>query len=428
MFAVASAFLACFLSVAVCRGAPAPERSVSSSRQFIVYGSDLALRGAICEVAERIKRDTLRLLGARDDWRTPVVIEAQLLRAPLPDTARARLRVSQTGAGLKFQLELRLTRDLNVPEVERQLLRAILLEMMYRAQPDTPAGAPYVEPPEWLLDGTLALSSGRDADAITKTLATAVAGETWTLEKFLHQKRALLDSPAQNLFRAYAAALVTMLLESAEGRARLARFVAHLPRASNDPLADLVSHFPELGIETARETNWRASVVRLAGSERFRVLTCPETERELAGILRVNVPGEQQTAVFALEEFREFLRNPAAAPDLERLGTELLLLSGRAHPLYRPIVAEYQKIASQLLRRKSARVERRLTELRATREGLSRRMEAIADYMNWYEATQAQNASGSFRDYLRAAELALEPAPRRRDPISVYLDALQTQF
>ena len=33
-----------------------------------------------------------------------------------------------------------------------------------------------------------------------------------------------------------------------------------------------------------------------------------------------------------------------------------------------------------------------------------------------------------FREYLRAAEEATEPAPRRRDRISVYLDALETQF
>ena len=52
----------------------------------------------------------------------------------------AQLRVNQTGAGLKFQLELRIPADVRVPEVERELLRAVLLEMIYRAQPDLPAG------------------------------------------------------------------------------------------------------------------------------------------------------------------------------------------------------------------------------------------------------------------------------------------------
>ena len=39
------------------------ERSVSSSRQFIVYGTDVRLRGAICDLAEQSKRDC-----AADFW------------------------------------------------------------------------------------------------------------------------------------------------------------------------------------------------------------------------------------------------------------------------------------------------------------------------------------------------------------------------
>jgi hypothetical protein len=54
-------------------------------------------------------------------------------------------------------------------------------------------------------------------------------------------------------------------------------------------------------------------------------------------------------------------------------------------------------------------------------------MSAIDDYLNWFEATQSRTVSGAFRDYMRAAELAQERQARRRDPISVYLDALEVQ-
>ena len=118
----------------------------------------------------------------------------------------------------------------------------------------------------------------------------------------------------------------------------------------------------------------------------------------------------------------------AAVADLKRLGTQLLLLSGRANPVYRPIVGEYQEIVARLLRRRTYHVARRLTELNVLRESLRRQMSAIGDYLNWFEATQAQTESGVFREYLRAVESTSEPEPRRRDPISVYLDALETQF
>ena len=55
-------------------------------------------------------------------------------------------------------------------------------------------------------------------------------------------------------------------------------------------------------------------------------------------------------------------------------------------------------------------------------------MSDIDDYMNWFEATQMESRSGVFADYLRAADQPQPPEPRRRDPLSVYLDALQDQL
>jgi hypothetical protein len=36
--------------------------------------------------------------------------------------------------------------------------------------------------------------------------------------------------------------------------------------------------------------------------------------------------------------------------------------------------------------------------------------------------------SGAFADYLKAATQSEVPAPRRRDPLSIYLDALADHF
>jgi len=52
----------------------------------------------------------------------------------------------------------------------------------------------------------------------------------------------------------------------------------------------------------------------------------------------------------------------------------------------------------------------------------------IDDYMNWFEATQMENQSGAFSDYLKAANQSQVSAPRRRDLLSVYLDALEDQI
>jgi hypothetical protein len=48
--------------------------------------------------------------------------------------------------------------------------------------------------------------------------------------------------------------------------------------------------------------------------------------------------------------------------------------------------------------------------------------------MNWFEATQMNKGSGYFSDYLKAVNQSQLAPPNRRDPLSVYVDALEDQF
>jgi hypothetical protein len=94
----------------------------------------------------------------------------------------------------------------------------------------------------------------------------------------------------------------------------------------------------------------------------------------------------------------------------------------------RPIVQEYQRIAATLASGKRRKMTERLARLKATRTDLIARMSEIEDYLNWFEATQPKAKSEMFADYLRAASEPGEPAPRRRDALSIYLDSLEAQF
>lgn len=404
--------------------------SVSSSRQFVVYGSDAHLRRGVCDLAERIKRNVLALLDRRDEWKTPLLIHAEHRPANLPDAPLAELNISQTGFGLKLQLNLMFGADVNVPAVEREVLRIVFLELMYRNAPNTPAGTPYVPPPDWLLDGVLALAPEGDTIKLAENLQLLAAENRITrLAEFLQQRADLLESPSRAVYRANAAALVSMLVDAEGGRGRLARFIADLPNGTNNPVADLKTHFPGLTANGQDiEETWTRTVARFASRKRFRMLSCEETERTLAKLLQIAVSnGKDSVDVYALEEFPRFVRLLAAPRVLARLREQLLLVSGHANPLYAPIIGEYQQIASLLARRKTGRIAERLARLRGDREQISRRMSRIDDYLNWYEATQAKTASGAFAEYMRAAELAAEREPRRRDPISVYLDAMEAQ-
>lgn len=385
------------------------------------------MRRGICDLSERTKAKLLTVLQQPDDWKTAILVHAQTRAADLPDTPAARLNFSQTGFGLKLQLDLTIPSEVNAPAIQRELLCALLLEFMYRDAPDTPAGTPYAQAPAWLVDGLLAAGSERNSDSG----AVAVAQNTITsLPEFLSERPELLESAPRAVYREYAGALLSMLIDLPNGRVRLAKLIADLPQAGSDPVADLQKHFAEIGGDTyVLQQRWTNAVTRVAARGRYRMMTCEETERQLATLLTIPVAaGKAGADAYALEQYAEFIRLSGAPEALRRLSDALLRISARANPLYAPIIAEYQQITYRLARRKTAKIAERLTRVRAAREEMSRRMSAIDDYMNWFEATQSGSPSGAFEDYMKAAELSAERQPRRRDPISVYLDALEAQL
>ena len=404
-----------------------PAHSVSPSRQFIIYGADARLRGTISELAEQTKSNLLALLGQRDEWKTTVIINLQPQQANLPEIPPTDLRVSQTGFGTKLQLDLTVGQNLDGSLVERQLLRAVLLEMIYRNESDLAPGATLVEPPDWLVEGMLALTPGRDREVLAEALSTT--DKEKSLQEFLGQRFDLLDSAGRTLYRAYSIALVQLLLDEG-GRARLARYIGNLSHSSNDPVADLKVRFPQLRHDL--EKKWRFTVTRLGERPTYQLLTFAESERRLEELLQIKISNSSrngdQPKTTELSELagRKASRDEKAAVD--QMSKALLLLIGTAHPILRPVAREYQQIATLLARGKRRRIAKRLSNLDYTRRELAARMGEIDDYMNWFEATQMQRRSGVFNDYLKAAHQSEVFAPQRRDPLSIYLDALADHF
>ncbi len=380
-------------------------QSTSTSRQFVVYGADVRVRGAMCDLAERTKSDLVRLLGQRDNWKTTLVINLDYPRANFPDARIAQLDVSQLGYGLKLQLNLLLTREMQGRSVQRELLRAILVELMYRSRGNIAAGTPYVTPPDWLVEGVLALAPGRDSESDAELLRTIVASKTIApLEDIVRQKRSQLDAPSRELHSAYARALVQLLLDAPDGRTKFARFIADLPDAPNDAMADLRAHFPEtLGRAPGRW--WALSVAQLSAIDRYKMLSAAETGRRLDQALRLSIPAKDGTThEYSLGEYETYRKLPAHRDALRRVGQQLLLLGAQAHPSYRAIVQETYELTELLARGKARGVATRLERIASNRALIEHQGTEIDDYLNWYEATQSTTSSGASRSCSKPAQ------------------------
>jgi hypothetical protein len=406
-------------------GAVMPEHSVSPSQQFIIYGGNASLRGIISNATEETKANLLGILRQPDRWYTPIIINLQPRQANLPEIPFAQLHFSQTGFGLKLQLDLIVTRGTDAALIERESLRAIILEMIYRRELNVAPGTTYVEPPDWLLDGILALMPGRDREPLIDALD--ISGKTISLPQFIRQRPVLVDAPARLLYHACAFAFLKLLIDTSDGSLRLAHYIETLPAASNDPLADLQAEFPVLRGDL--KEIWSSKLASITGTQRYELLTFNESNRRLDLLLHLNIPDAK--AVIKTVELKDLIGrkfSPSEKMILDRLSRQLQLLAIRANTVMRPIVRDYQEIAVLLGRGERRKIAERLARIEETRAKLAIRMNDIDDYLNWFEATQAKSQSGMFADYLKSAVDHQSLPSRRRDALSVYLDSVESQF
>jgi hypothetical protein len=416
------------LSILVLESATATpiERSVSPSGQFIIYGGDATSRGAMSVLAERTKTNLLAFLQRRDEWTTAAVINLQSRAANLPEMPATALRFSQTGSGLKLQLDLTISPEMNYAATEREILRVILLEMIYRNQTAIASGESYVQAPDWLIEGLLALTPNCDRASLVNALS--VSKRITPLDEFLRERPELLDSVGHSVYRSYAFVLVQLLVESEGGRAGLGHYIGNLAFASNDPLADLQAAFPQLATNNLDKI-WKSKIASAKSSGQTDLLSFSQTNEKLDALIQTKFSGiDGHNKFLSIDDLCRQKLTPAQRIALQKFVQEFMLLAGHANPVLRPIIQDYQQLVGQLALGKNHAVEDRLTELRTLRAKLSARMTEIDDYMNWFEATQLKTQSGLFEDYLNASSAATLSTAHRKDAFSTYLDAMEQEY
>jgi len=271
----------------------------------------------------------------------------------------------------------------------------------------------------------LALMPGRDRGPLIEAIGNT--GKPLPLEKFLSQRPGLGDFTSRTLYRAYSFALVQMLLDGKNGGTQLANYVDHLSDSSGDPLEGLKAQFPLLADDADR--TWQVALNRLKSLQPFRLLTLAESERRLDELLslKISKPNKPVKLVM-LEDLAQHKLSASEKMTLDQLKRDLMFFVPQSNPVLRPIGREYQEIVALLARGKHRGVLKRLSRLDLTRQQLATRVTEVDDYMNWFEATQMGSGSGNFAGYLKAVDQSQGPAPRRHDPLSVYVDALEDQF
>ncbi len=403
----------------------------TDSGQFTIYCDDGNLRRQVAGFAVRTKDEVLALIDESDTWRRPIVVTIEL-NAPsaTPAGSPVAFRVVETVVGMKIEIVARIGSEPADVNLQKHLIRAVLLEYMYRKQ-GVKAGAAYREPPWWLVEGIMELLRRREGGPEPRFFRTLIdTNKLPRIEAFLADKPDELGPTAIAVDRSLAMGFVQLLLEQPGGRRRIASLLRAWPEGDGDPIAALGREFPGLaGGAPALQKWWTLNLARFAAADRIEGLSIEETDRQIAALLEFDIAQKNGAARhFAAGDFADYIKLPASREVLGAQRAAVIALSVRGNVLLRPVVAEYEECFAQLMRGKTHGIRERLDRAARLREAVARRGGEIADYLNWFEATQTGVRSNAFDNYLKTANEISEEKKKPTDPIARYLDELEREF
>ena len=411
------------------------EKVYSHSGQFAITGGNPAARGTAANLAEETKQELLRLTEEGDEWKIPVGIELIGKEGdPVPlRTTALDLWIGDKGYELKILVNL--SRGLQPGPFKREVTSALVYARALKDRANADSDIPLSVPP-WFVEGLREASAWRLKQTDRRLYdALFQHGGLFKLEDLFAVTDAgfdPMDAVSKAAFRVSSGALAMALLEQPEGKSGFRDFLAELPEFQGEMPALLRKHFPDLNLsEDSMEKWWALQLANKGTAPLTEALSISVTEKALVEALKIRhrdaegalheTPLAEWSTVGGLED--------AGRIDAVRLAQDdLLRLSYRCFPSYRPLLLEYQMLLTDFAKGETGDLANSLATLAETRGTMTGKAERARDFLDWFEITRARETSGAFEDYLNLkARLKTQPNTKK-DDLSKYLDRLDPLF
>ncbi|MCX6854849.1 MAG: hypothetical protein NTV80_08075, partial [Verrucomicrobia bacterium] len=156
--------------------------------------------------------------------------------------------------------------------------------------------------------------------------------------------------------------------------------------------------------------------------------TTPEPKAKPPAPTKETAPEPTAAAAIPIDDYAAIMKRPDRKEILQYNLIALSALQQRCAILFRPIVADYTTLVTEIRDGKAKDVEARLKKLRVRTQAAVDQSKAVRDLLDTHEANDTPVMSGLFDEYLRLPETLKKELPERKDPISIYLDALDREF
>ena len=402
-------------------------RTTSASGQFVIYSKDPTRRTNLAQRADEARAQWLQKIGSDGSYNHTIIIQDSIGSVKRRSNSNALTGIFEGDGGtMKVQVDIYDASVLRNQALEMEIYRALALDWIYRNHPPK-AGRAFHSPPAWLLEGLCEEKRIKENGSPAGIYATLLKSENPPrIEDFLKAKPELMEATSLTLYRTQALALLRTLHQLPEGPKGLATFLDSL--VENDPdLKGLLAAYPTLENSASRLGKlWTLSIARSSASKGTEPASIGETVRALKEMLDVSAPMDPKNPglgkAMGAAAFPAIARSEGGPYLMRQKSAELMTLEFRAHPLLRPVIEEYRKITSQLAAKPKKNLTKQIEETGKILDLLLQRSGQVDDYLNWFEATQLDTLSENF------LEVTSPPAaPRRTDPISLHLDAIENR-
>ncbi len=403
-----------------------PEQTTDNSRQIVVSGKSLSNRIEVMHTAGEIRESVLAGLhqpARRYPTARPILL---VLNPSFRPTQTPRLQIVEDPGGLKLQLDFSPDIDTKSTLFARTVIRALLVELSLRAQPNA-GGDSIPVPPRWMVDALLHRFRSPDLFLALDSLRPLLdSGQFPPMARILARPENAPDLSSHQ-DESVARCLLSLLTDQHESGPGILRLLQDSLSEAN-ALERLLRHFPSLGSSPA--DLHRVWTLHLAAQGTLRervVLTGRQTLAELKQLLEIDLTDSAgNRTVYQIEQFSDYIRLAGARQFLALRRLELLALIGRGHFYYSEAIRIYSEVCGALLEGKTTGQAAQLRKAAELRDRATTQLEGIRDYLNWYEAEKAPKKRSQFEEVYRMWD-EMEPIPRNPF-ISRALDAWELRL
>ena len=394
------------------------------------------MRVAMIQDADDLIADLDQLVGEVPGKPYPIYLELFPFEKGKSSQISLEFLKPEGGAPYRLQIYLRLGRgnSFEQEQFERVILQMLVMERSLRLLPEGES-VERVQVRPWLLDGLAEAMQWKNGKGDRRMYSSLMESGGWIEVEDLVDRAAIagLDVLSRELFRASSGALVMALLAQNQGAKSLADFLGKVAVFEGEQMILLRTHFPQANLgPKGLERWWMLQVAALSEKKLSEAMTIPETDERLSRILELHLKNENEEAFrVSLESWRQVAGLDSKEERIEsiRPANDLLAhLSFRCFPTFRPVIAGYLKILSDIADGKTDEVEEMIENLKEFRLAEAERHRKLVDLMDWYHLSSVQKESGEFEDYLKMQRNLRKGNEFGKDPLHHYLDKVQKVF